>query len=63
VTEAEAIDARIAELWHLHPQLFTVEASPNFPDKSARVLDVLRDQMPECCRHHVIPPLPDHHHC
>jgi hypothetical protein len=60
--EAAAIDGRIAELWHRRPLRLTVEASPDFLDKAARALDVLRDQMPECCRHHVIPLLADHHH-
>jgi predicted ATPase len=60
--EAAAIDNRIAELWQRHPLLFTVDASPDFLDKAARVLDVLRDQLPECCRHHVIPLLAEHHH-
>lgn len=59
--EAAAIDARIVELWQRHPLRFTVEASPDFLDKAARVLDVLRDQLPECCRHHVIPLLAEHH--
>lgn len=60
--EAAAVDARIAELWEGHPRRFTVEATPNFLDKAARVLEVLRDQLPECCRHHVIPLLAEHRH-
>jgi len=32
-----------------------VEASEDFLTKAARTLDVLRTEMPECCRHHVTP--------
>ncbi len=60
--EALAIDARIAELWATHPLRFTVEAAPDFLDKAATVLEVLRDQVPECCRHHVVPLLVDRRH-
>lgn len=59
-SEAVAIDARIAELWEGHPLRFIVEASPDFLDKAARVLEVLKDQLPECCRHHVVPLLVGH---
>jgi hypothetical protein len=59
-SEALSIDARIAELWAEHPQRFTVEASPDFLDKATRVLAILRDQMPECCRNHVVPLLVKH---
>ena len=61
-SEALSIDTRIAELWTEHPQRFTVEASPDFLDKAARVLEILRDQMPECCRGHVVPLLEEHQH-
>ena len=32
-----------------------IEAEPTFIEKAARVLEVLKLQVPECCRHHVIP--------
>jgi predicted ATPase len=55
VADAVAIDNRIAALWEAHPRRFVVEASKNFLDKAARVLEILRGEMPECCRHHTVP--------
>jgi predicted ATPase len=53
--EAAAIDERIARLWAGHPRRFTVEASRDFLDKAAQALEILRDEVPECCRRHVVP--------
>ncbi len=52
--EAAAIDARIVEAWEGHPRRFIVESSTTFIDKVQRALDILRGELPECCkRHHV----------
>ena len=53
--EAAKIDARIAQLWSGHPHRFFVQPESSFIDKAAHVLDVLRQQVPECCRHHIVP--------
>ena len=53
--DAASIDARIAELWEGHPRRFIVDASPDFIGKAARAIEILRAEMPECCRRHVIP--------
>jgi hypothetical protein len=55
--EASAIDARIAEACDKHPRRFFVETSPDFLTKAARALEILRGELPECCRRHVIPSL------
>lgn len=55
--QAAAIDERIARVWERHPRRFVVEASSDFLDKAARALKVLRGEMPECCRRHVVPGL------
>jgi predicted ATPase len=55
--EAAAIDLRIAQAWDKHPCRFIVEPSEDFLSKSARTLNILRGQMPECCRRHFVPPL------
>lgn len=52
--EAAAIDARVARAWERHPRRFIVEASSEFLDKAARALELLRGELPECCRHHVV---------
>lgn len=53
--QARVIDERIAELWKGHPRRFLVEASPNFLDKATRAIAILRGEVPECCRHHIVP--------
>ena len=53
--DAAAIDDRIANLWREHPRRFLVESSPDFFAKAARAIDLLRDEMPACCRRHVVP--------
>ena len=58
---AAEIDARIAQAWALHSRRFIVESSPDFLDKAARALQILRGEMPECCRRHVVPALRDRH--
>ena len=49
-TAAAEIDERIAHAWQSHPRRFIVESSSEFLDKAARVLQFLREEMPECCR-------------
>lgn len=51
--EAGAIDARIHEQWSGHPRRFVVPATNDFLNKASHVLALLRDEVPECCRHHV----------
>jgi predicted ATPase len=53
IEEAGAIDARIARQWSGHPRRFVVEPTEDFLHKAARALAILRDEVPECCRHHV----------
>jgi hypothetical protein len=53
--EAATIDARIATGWQLHPRRFVVEASVDFLSKAAHALDILRGEIPECCRRHIVP--------
>jgi len=55
--QAAAIDARIVRMWEWHPRQFVVEASADFLTKAARSLEILRHETPECCKHHIGPPL------
>lgn len=57
---AAEIDARIAHAWDGHPKRLFVESSSDFLDKAASALEILRDEMPECCKRHVIPAIRDH---
>ena len=53
--EAAAIDERIARLWDGHPRRFTVAATDDFLAKASRTLEILRGELPECCRRHDVP--------
>ena len=53
VEEASAIDARILQQWSGHPRRHVVEPTEDFLSKASHVLALLRDEVPECCRHHI----------
>ena len=53
--EAAAIDERIARIWEHHRRRFVVEASADFLTKASRSIAILRDEVPECCKHHIFP--------
>ena len=48
--EAAAIDARIAEAWARHPRRFEVPSASDFLVKAARVIEIVRAELPSCCR-------------
>ena len=56
-TDAAEIDGRIADAWALHPRRFVVASASDFLDKVAQALAILRNEMPECCKRHVVPVL------
>ena len=58
---AAEIDGRILRAWESHPRRFVVESASEFLDKAAEALEILRAEMPKCCRGHVIPALRDRH--
>ena len=60
--EAAAVDERIALEWDGHPRRFTVEADIDFLVKARRTLELLRAELPECCRGHVDPHLTAREH-
>ena len=58
---AAEIDGRILRAWESHPRRFVVASASEFIDKAAEALEILRAEMPACCREHVIPALRDRH--
>jgi len=50
--QAAEIDERLASAWTRHPRRFEVASTPDFLDKAGRVLEILRGELPDCCRHH-----------
>ena len=57
---ATLADLRILQAWESHPRRFIVEATPDFLTKAASVLELMRAELPECCRHHVVAELDEH---
>ncbi|HEY6039801.1 MAG TPA: AAA family ATPase [Kofleriaceae bacterium] len=51
--EARAIDDRIAALWATHPRRHEIGAERDFLAKAAHAIDVLREELPPCCREHI----------
>lgn len=52
---AAEVDRRILQAWQSHPRRFVVESTVDFLDKAAETLEILRGEMPECCKKHVVP--------
>ncbi len=57
--EASLVDERVLAIWSRHPHRFMVEPASDFLLKAKRVLDILRSQLPACCRHHEVPDVDD----
>jgi predicted ATPase len=53
--EAAAIDERILLSWERHPRRFVVAEAADFLAKATHALDALKEELPECCRPHVVP--------
>jgi hypothetical protein len=48
--EAAAIDARIADAWRGYPRVFFVDHSHKFIDKVGQAIELIRNEISECCR-------------
>jgi predicted ATPase len=56
-SEAAELDARVLQAWERHSRRFVVETAPDFLSKAARVLELLRGELPNCCKTHIVPAL------
>ena len=52
--EARRLDQKILESWNGHPRLFVVESTMDFLDKARTAMELVRTELPECCRKHVV---------
>lgn len=52
--EAAAIDERIVSAWANHPRRFEVKPTHDFLSKVARVIELVRAELPACCRNHPV---------
>src|SRR6266545_515321 len=50
--EAATLDARILQAWDGHPHRVIVENMPDFLAKAARVVELIRAELPRCCQTH-----------
>jgi hypothetical protein len=53
------VEALILNAREGHPGRWLIESSVDCLDKAARALDVLRGELPECCRGHEVPSVRD----
>ena len=53
--QAADVDRCILAAWSGHPQRFVVESTPDFFDKAKRAVELIRAQLPPCCRTHEFP--------
>ncbi len=51
--QAREIDQRIIAAWKGHPRVLSVGARDGFLDKLACAIDLLREEIPACCRTHL----------
>ncbi len=54
---AAEIDQKIEHAWQGHPRRFVIESNQDFLVKAAEALGRIREELPECCRRHVVPEL------
>ena len=54
--EAAVLDERILHAWDGHPHRTLVESTTDFLAKAARVIELIRAELPECCREHSLNP-------
>ncbi len=52
--EAARIDDRIAALWEGHPSRVVIDSTDDFVTKLRRALDAIGENVPACCRGHVV---------
>lgn len=53
--QAAMIDQRIAEAWKGHPNHQFVESAQEFVAKAAQAIELIRRELPECCKAHPVP--------
>lgn len=54
--QAAALDRTIAAAWASHPRRLEIPSTADFLDKARRVLEIVRAELPACCRGHDIDP-------
>jgi predicted ATPase len=47
---AAEIDAQLLKIWDGHPRRFVVPPSPDFLEKAVRTVEILKAEVPDCCK-------------
>ena len=58
--EAAALDLRILDAWAGHPHRFVIDAATDFVTKATRVIELIRAELPACCRDHIMTTVASH---
>jgi predicted ATPase len=58
--EARAIDDRIAKAWESHPRRMVIEAEDDFLTKASNAIELIKQEVPACCRAHLFPSCKGH---
>ena len=53
--EAARVDERILRAWEGHSRRNIVESASDFLEKAHRAVDILRQELPQCCQEHLLP--------
>ena len=53
--QAAEADNRILQAWDGHPRRFTLESQEDFLEKARKAVDLIRSELPICCRTHRFP--------
>jgi predicted ATPase len=53
--EAAQLDESVVAAWQDHPRRFFVDSTSDFLDKLATTIALVRNEVPACCRVHVVP--------
>lgn len=53
--EAARLDRRVAAAWNDHPKRVTVSSRTDFLAKALAALELIRLELPDCCRSHLLP--------
>lgn len=51
--EARIIDERIVNVWDGHPKRFFVESTDDFFEKVSKTIELIYNELPECCKGHL----------
>ena len=52
--QARVIDDHIKNVWEEHPKRFLVESTRDFMEKVYKTVEIIRNEVPECCKGHMI---------